>query len=66
MELLRDALRLARQNGEPIELLVENAEIYQTFRIDYRGGEKYPWLERDPSQPDLLSAIGRPRAPGAP
>ena len=33
-----------------------------------KAREKYPWLERDPSQPDLLSAIGRPRAPapGAP
>ena len=62
LESLRDALRRAREHGEPTELLVENQEIYGTHRVDYRDGERYPWLERDASKPDLLSAIGAPRS----
>jgi predicted metalloprotease with PDZ domain len=65
LDLLRDALQRARVHGEPIELLVENGEMFQSFRIDYRNGERYPWLERDPGKPDLLSAIGAPATPRA-
>jgi predicted metalloprotease with PDZ domain len=60
---LRDALRLARGGTEPIELLVENADVYKVCRVDDHGGERYPVLVREPSRPDLLSAIGKPLAP---
>ncbi|HEY3974495.1 MAG TPA: M61 family peptidase [Candidatus Sulfotelmatobacter sp.] len=56
-EVLRDALKAAKNNTAPIELLVENAEYYKTYNIDYHGGEKYPHLVRDESKPDLLSEI---------
>ena len=62
---LRDALRLARGGTEPIELLVENADVYKVCRVDYHGGERYPVLVREPSRPDLLSAIGKPLVPGS-
>ena len=60
---LRDALRLAKSGTEPIELLVENADVYKVCRAEYHGGERYPVLVREPSRPDLLSAIGKPLVP---
>jgi predicted metalloprotease with PDZ domain len=60
---LRDALRLARGGTEPIELLVENADTFRVCKVDDHGGERYPVLVRDPSRPDLLSAIGKPLVP---
>lgn len=56
-DILRDALRSAKSNSNPMELLIENATYYKTFKIDYHGGEKYPHLVRDPSKPDTLSEI---------
>jgi len=58
--VLRDALKAAAQGGPAIELLAKSGEYYQTHRIDYHGGERYPHLVRDDSQPDLLSAIIAP------
>lgn len=55
--ILRDALKAGRNDSSPLELLVENAEYYRTFKIDYHGGEKFPHLEREESKPDLLSEI---------
>ncbi len=52
----------ATKSGEPLELLVEDNEFLKTFRPDYRGGERFPHLERDRSKPDLLSAILAPRS----
>ncbi|MEX0878855.1 MAG: PDZ domain-containing protein [Thermoanaerobaculia bacterium] len=57
---LREAVRAARDNKNPIELLVENVDTFQTCRVEAHGGERYPSLKRDPSRPDLLSAIARP------
>jgi predicted metalloprotease with PDZ domain len=60
---LRDAVRAAKGGKDAIELIVENADSFRTFRIDYHGGEKFPHLERDASKPDLLTAIGKPLSP---
>jgi predicted metalloprotease with PDZ domain len=56
-EVLRDALRAGKNSSEPLELLVENTDYYQTYKLDYHGGERYPHLVRDESKPDLLSDI---------
>jgi len=42
-------------------LLIKTGEYYEVHRVDYRGGERYPHLVRDPSVPDLLSEIIKPR-----
>lgn len=60
-EVLRDALKEGKTSSTPLELLVENTEYYQTFKIDYHGGEKYPHLVRDESKPDVLGEIIRPK-----
>ncbi len=59
--VFRDALREGKNSSSPLELLVENTEYYNTFKLDYHGGEKYPHLVRDESKPDLLSDIIKPR-----
>ncbi len=61
----REAIQRAKGDKEPIEFLIENAEYFQTYRIDYHGGESYPHLERN-GEPDLLSEIARMKAPAVP
>jgi predicted metalloprotease with PDZ domain len=58
--VLREAIQSAVTKTAPIELLVKNGEYYQTFKIDYHGGEMYPHLTRDESKPDVLSKIIEP------
>jgi predicted metalloprotease with PDZ domain len=43
--------------GTPIELLIKQGETYRTVRIDYRGGARYPKLERISGVPALLDDI---------
>jgi hypothetical protein len=40
---------------------VKNFDEYQTIRIDYHGGLKYPHLERDSSKPDTLTPLIKAR-----
>ena len=63
-DVLRDAIKATRTYNQPLELLVENGLNYKTCKLDYKGGGRYPDLERDPSKPDLLSEIAKPRATG--
>ncbi|HTB15356.1 MAG TPA: hypothetical protein VK752_27485 [Bryobacteraceae bacterium] len=58
--VLREAVQSAMTRTTPIELLVKNGEYFQTFKIDYHGGELYPHLTRDDSKPDVLSKIIEP------
>ena len=56
-EVLRDAIRAAKGTTTTVDLLVENADYYKTYKLDYHGGEMYPHLVREESRPDLLSEI---------
>ena len=56
-EVLHDAIKAAKGNSNPIELLVENSDYFKTIKLDYHDGEKYPHLVRDESKPDLLGEI---------
>lgn len=55
-EDLERALKLAA----PIELLVQDGRHFRTVRIDYRGGPRYPHLERIAATPDRLHDIVQP------
>jgi predicted metalloprotease with PDZ domain len=55
--VLREAVQKTANDAKPIELLIKNGEYYETHRIDYRGGERYPHLVRDESGPDILADI---------
>ena len=63
VKLLRDAVKTAATNSAPVALLTENEDYYQTYTLDYHGGEKYPILDRDSSKPDLLGKIIQPLTP---
>jgi predicted metalloprotease with PDZ domain len=58
-QVFRDALKAGKSQKEPLELLVENADYFRTFRLDYHDGERYPHLMRDESRPDKLGDIIR-------
>ncbi|HSC44861.1 MAG TPA: hypothetical protein VLC94_03480 [Candidatus Acidoferrum sp.] len=60
-DLLRLAIRDAKNNKEPIELLLENDDFFKSFTLDYHGGERYPHLEST-QRTDVLSEIARRRA----
>ena len=59
-ELLHGAVKAAESSNQPIELLVENAQFFTTYTVDYHAGEKNPHLERVPDQPDILGDILKP------
>ena len=62
-DLLRTAVKAAMTNTAPIELLVENEDYFKSCKLDYHEGEKYPWLERNSTKPDLLKEILKPLTP---
>lgn len=63
-EILHAALREGKAGSAPLALLAENRDLFATYPVSYHGGERYPWLERAPGQPDLLSAIAAARTDG--
>ena len=54
---LKDAVKASKGGTQPIELLVQNGEVFMTVKIDYRDGPKYPQLVRVAGTPDRLSEI---------
>jgi len=58
--VLRDAVAATATDAKPLEILIKTGDYYETHRVEYRGGERYPHLVRDASKPDLLSQIIKP------
>jgi predicted metalloprotease with PDZ domain len=58
-DVLRDTLQASKQNKQPIELWVENAEFFKIYSVAYSGGERNPHLERSDG-PDRLGDILKP------
>ncbi len=56
-ELLKAAITANKGGKAPIELLLREGDNYRTLRLDYRGGLRYPRLERVASAEDRLSAL---------
>ena len=61
-DLLREALKAAKDERSKIELLVMNGDYYKNFILDYHGGERYAHLVREEGKPDLLVDIIKPLA----
>ena len=55
-ELLQAAVAANKAGAAPVELLVKEGDNYCTVRLDYRGGLRYPRLERVPGAPERLEA----------
>jgi hypothetical protein len=53
-EYLHDALKSGKNGSEPLRLLVQNADYFKTYNVDYHGGDRYPHLTRN-ANPDTLS-----------
>jgi predicted metalloprotease with PDZ domain len=62
-EFLRAAIQSAKNSKEPIELLAQNGDYFQTYHVDYHRGERYPHLEAISGKPDVLEEIARMKAP---
>lgn len=60
-DVLRRAIREAKGTQQPIELLIQNADYFKTYKLDYHDGERYPMLQRN-DKPDTLTDILRPHA----
>ena len=58
---LREAVGRTPAATGPLELLVKDGDYYNTIKVDYHGGHKYPHLERDSTKPDLLTQIIAPK-----
>jgi predicted metalloprotease with PDZ domain len=65
-DILRDAIKRAKSNKDPIELLAQNGDFFQTYHVDYHGGERYPHLEAIGGKPDVLSEIIKMKAEAVP
>jgi predicted metalloprotease with PDZ domain len=57
--LLKSAVAATKTTGK-LELLTETGEFYKTHTLDYKGGARYPILERSEG-PDLLADILKPQ-----
>ncbi len=48
---------VAASKTTPVELLVRTGERFRTVKLDYKGGHRYPRLERIANTPDRLGDI---------
>jgi len=55
--VLREAVAKTATESKSLELLLRNGEYYETRKVEYRGGEKYPHLVKDGAAKDLLAEI---------
>ncbi|MDP9008663.1 MAG: M61 family peptidase [Pseudomonadota bacterium] len=62
-EVLQDALSAGGTEARTIKLLIQKDDMFNVVEVHYAGKARYPRLERDPSIPDLLSAITAPHVP---
>lgn len=56
-DVIRAALKSAMNSQQPIALLAENAEFYNTYQVEYHGGDRNPHLVRDDGKPDMLGEM---------
>jgi predicted metalloprotease with PDZ domain len=59
-DVLRDAIKAAKDGTQPIELLVQVVNTFKTVRVNYHDGLKYPHLERIEGSEDRVSEIAKP------
>jgi len=58
---LKRAIIAARTAKPAIELLVRQGEAYRTLQVEYRGGLRYPHLQRIAGTPDRLTPLLAPK-----
>jgi predicted metalloprotease with PDZ domain len=63
-DIIRAALKSGVQNQQPLSLLAENGEYYNTYQVNYHQGERNPHLVRVEGQPNVLDEIIKPQGQG--
>jgi predicted metalloprotease with PDZ domain len=58
----REVLEKALRAKGPLELLVQNNDEFRTYTVDYRGGMRYPHLERIEGKTETLTELLKARA----
>jgi predicted metalloprotease with PDZ domain len=58
---LKQAIRNAKGNAAPVELLIKSGNLYRTARLDWHGGLRYPRLQKVGKGPGTLDALLAPR-----
>jgi predicted metalloprotease with PDZ domain len=59
-ELVREAIKAAKGNSDPIKLIVQSDTYVTNAEIDYHDGERFPMLERVEGTPAYLDDITKP------
>jgi len=62
-DVVRAALRASVHTQQPIAILAENGEYYNTYQVNYHEGDRYPHLVRNDGQPNMLEEMIKPLAP---
>ncbi len=61
-----DAMRIAVRDSKnargPMQIIFSSGDFVKTVNVDYRGGLRFPHLERIVNAPDWLSELGKPLA----
>jgi predicted metalloprotease with PDZ domain len=60
-EKLQQAITEAKTSAKPIELLVKRGDRFLSVPVTYRGGLRWPWLERAGKSAAPLDALLAPR-----
>lgn len=53
----------ATKSGGKLELLAESGDFFKSHALEYKGGARYPRLERALGKPDVLAEVVKPKAP---
>ena len=61
-DALRIAVRDSKNATAPMQVIYSSGEFVNTANVDYRGGLRYPHLEKIPNTPDWLTEMGKPLA----
>ena len=61
IENLHKAVAATKTSSAPIEIVAENDNSTETYKLNYQGGEKYPHLTRDAAKTDYLSGVAKSR-----
>ncbi|MFY7836566.1 MAG: M61 family metallopeptidase [Novosphingobium sp.] len=67
-DAMKKAITAAKgEKGTPLDLLVKRGSRFDTLRIEYKDGLRYPWLERvaPGKAPTALDLLFEPKRPGA-
>jgi predicted metalloprotease with PDZ domain len=59
-EVFHQMLKASSSSSQPLRLLIENDDYFDTVSLDYHGGEQYPHLVRETGTADLLDEISKP------